>query len=490
MNEFIPLVGSQIDRGIDPNSTAQPTKDQLFENCLFYVAKNSVTGKTSVYVEKRPGCPPVGSATGVSGYLALTGLHFWKALGTICKYGYTGALVHTITITDTGGDNVLAAVANNPITGILEVKNNAGVASLLVTTTSNSTSLLTSCGLFADGDSSFTTVTLPSGSVGYLEYMDGYTFVANTDGRIYNSALNDPATGYNDFIGADGDSDSLRSLAKLNNILFAFGETSLDAYRIGEQTTGSPLQRVPEFFKKIGLYFPLGVLKKPPLTQGNETLYWVGTNGENLGIYTMENNQPKKLSGPFQDKYLESVDSSLQIKYLEIGFKKLLLTYTGGVWLVYDILDDIWNIWTSAYSTVWFGLWYNNFKTQGLIILDTVNPVYWTVDPGSTIPYLDVDANITRKIRTSIIDGDTNDYKDFPSIAIIGDKQTTTSNITIRWTKDDYQNWSSSRTIDMSSANPKTHALGVARRIAFELSDTNQNAGRLRGLDLEYNVRR
>lgn len=490
MNEFVPLIGSQTDRGIDPASDGQPTTDQLFQNCLFYPVENPWTGKKTIYVEKRPGIPAVGSAIGVSGYLALTGLHFWRALGTICKYGYTGALVHTITITDTGGDNVLAAVDNTPITGIIEVKNNSGVQSLLVTTTSASTSLLTSCGLFADGDAAFTSVTLPANSVGNLVHMDGYTFIANIDGRIYNSPLNNPAGSYTDFIGADTSLDSLRTLAKVQSHLIAYGEISMEVYRIGEQTTGSPLQRIPEYFQNIGIYFPLGTLSKPPITDGNNTLYWIGTNSNNIGVYTMENMQPKKISGEIQDKYLQAAGDTLKIKYLEVGSRKLVLVAVDAFWLVYDVGLGFWNTWTSDYANNTFNNWYNNYKTQEMIILDSVNPVFWDLGPGDDIPYQDVSTNITRKIRTSIIDGDTNDYKDFPSLSIIGDKQTTTSNITVKWTKDDYQTWNTGRTIDMSSANPKTHALGIARRIAFELTETNNNAGRLRGIELDYNVRR
>lgn len=487
MKEFVPFVGSIVDRGIDPVSTALPTKDQLFENCLFYKTKNPFTGKETTFVERRPGIPTTASNISISSYLLATGLYFWKALGTVCKYGYSGALVHQITITDTGGDNLLSAVANNFITGIIEVKNSSGVNSLLVTTTN--ASLLTSCGLFADGDAAFTAVTLPSGAVGSLVHMNGYTFVASTDGRIYNSPLNNPAGSYTDFIGADFESDSLRTLAKVGDGLVAFGTHSFEIYRIGEQTTGSPLQRIPEASQKIGVYFPLGTMRRPCLTEGDNTLWWVGTNENNLGLYTMTGGKPEKISGAFEDKLLLAAGTGTLIKYLEIGNKKLVMVYLDEFWLVYDIDDKIWNIWSSGYAHTAFDVWYNTHNTRQLIILDKVNPVYWIWSPGDTVPYKDVTVDITRKIRTSPVDFDTNSYKDFPSLAVIGDKATTTSNISIRWTKDDYQNWSTTKNIDMSSANPGVKALGVARRIAFEFSDTVERAQRVRGFELEYNIR-
>lgn len=62
MKEFIPLVGSLNPRGLDVNVSAAPTKDQLFQNCLFYPVKNPFTGKDSLYVSRRPGVPASGTS--------------------------------------------------------------------------------------------------------------------------------------------------------------------------------------------------------------------------------------------------------------------------------------------------------------------------------------------------------------------------------------------------------------------------------------------
>ncbi len=496
MNEFVPLIGSQTDRGIDANVAAAPTKDQLFQNCLFYPVENAWTGKKTIFIEKRPGVPASGTTD--ANYVTITGFYHWRALGTTCRYGfYTPAgAVYRMTIVDSGGENLDGTVSVSPIFHVSEGKNGSGVTAIFYIA-AGATNQYTSVYMWADGDVAETTITVPSGSCGHLAHLDGYVFVGNVDGRIYNSGLNAPTTGYTDFIGADIHPDVLVTVYKYKNYLLGFGTNSVEWYRIGEQTTGSPLQRIPELFQKIGMHKtpPVGGIgglytgNAPPIVDGNNTIYWIAQTEDGLSVYTMDDTRPKKISDSTQEKYLQSFSGS--IKYVEVGKRKLLLVSTTAEdsstqWLCYDIEFSVWTIWTS--TEVSFAKWNNTINGQGLIMAD--GNVYYEWTPDDDVPYLDITDDITRKIRTSIIDGDTNDYKDFPSLSIIGDKQTTTSNITVKWTKDDYQTWNTGRTIDMSSANPKTHALGVARRIAFELTETNNNAGRLRGLDLEYNVRR
>src|SRR3990167_3925429 len=51
----IPLAGSFNQRTIDGERTLAAAQDQRFLNCSFNVVQNPITGKATVYVEKRPG---------------------------------------------------------------------------------------------------------------------------------------------------------------------------------------------------------------------------------------------------------------------------------------------------------------------------------------------------------------------------------------------------------------------------------------------------
>src|SRR5260221_352132 len=51
----IPLAGSFNQRGLDGSAALTLNEDQRFLNCTFNVVQNPITGKSALYVEKRPG---------------------------------------------------------------------------------------------------------------------------------------------------------------------------------------------------------------------------------------------------------------------------------------------------------------------------------------------------------------------------------------------------------------------------------------------------
>ena len=494
VKEFIPLVGSLNPRGLDVNVSAAPTKDQLFQNCLFYPVKNPFTGKDSLYVSRRPGVPASGTSDSANFSLgSITGFYYWKALGTTVRYGFynPGFPTYRMIPVDSTGAHSAQDTGLSPIVHVSETKNSSGTP-CIVYISAAAPNTYTTMYVWADGDAADTAVTVPSGSCGHPVHMDGYTFVANTDGKIYNSPLNDITGSYTDFIGTDMDPDKLVTLGKRDEYVWAFGTHSMECFRITENVTGSPLQRVTENFHKIGIFkriasgglFSSLSFNAPPIVNGNDTLYWLGQEEGHLGVYQMDGNSPKKISGAFEDKYLQNFNG--YFKYLVIGKRRLLLIGTPYLWLVLDIESGIWSTWLSTKSGT-FSTWFNTGNGEGLVMAS--GTTYYTWVPGDTVPYLDVDATITRTIRTSNIDFDNNELKDFPGLTILGDRASSTSNIAVRWSKDDYQTWTSSKNIDMSSTYPGLYALGVGRRIAFEFSDTVQSEQRLRGFELDYNIR-
>lgn len=492
MRDFIPLIGSIMDRGIDANISTQPTKDQLFQNCLFYPITNVYSGKQSLFVERRPGLPASGTTD--TDYAEIDGFYHWKAVGTTLRYGYDNGgpgVQSRYTLTDSAGTTTTQTTGtNNRIFHVSEGKDQNGAACIFVIAAA-AANKYTTIYMFPNLAGSDTNISVPSGSCGHIAYMDGYIFIGNTDGRIYNSTLNNPTTGYTDFIGSEITPGILITIFKYRSYILVFKTHGMEMFRIGEQTTGSPLQRIPELAHRIGIFYdPSGTtfgslpISAPPIVNGNDTIYWLGQGDDGLGIYTMDETSPKKISKPEHDKYLSKYGG--YIKYVTIGRRRLLLVYCTYEWLVYDIDLSYWSVWLSAKISTLFKSWSNLYNGEGLI--GAYNNVYYSWTPGSSVPYLDIDSNITRIMRTSIIDFDTYSYKDIPALTVIGDKQSSTSNISLRWSKDDYQSWTTAKNIDMSSAFPTTQALGTSRRWAFEFSDTVQNPQRVRGFELEYNV--
>lgn len=92
----IPLIGVNNQRGIDGTGEITVGQDQVFLNCTFDGVKNPLTGKATVYVQKRPG---FGVSSLVSPGNVSTGLIRTEALGsTLSAFGDTNSVIYDSTI--------------------------------------------------------------------------------------------------------------------------------------------------------------------------------------------------------------------------------------------------------------------------------------------------------------------------------------------------------------------------------------------------------
>ena len=88
----LPLAGSPNQRGIDGDAALALSQDQRFLNCTFDVVTNAITGKSTFYVQKRPGwgqssIPAAGSAS--------TGLIKPQSFtATLAAFGETNSVIY------------------------------------------------------------------------------------------------------------------------------------------------------------------------------------------------------------------------------------------------------------------------------------------------------------------------------------------------------------------------------------------------------------
>lgn len=498
----IDLIGSMNTRGVVPGASAAPTTDQLFENCLFYPIENPYTGNKSIHVSRRPGVPASGTVD--ADYVAITGFYHWKTLGTTSRYGYytpAGNLAR-MTVVDSTGTNAVQT-GTNGIFHVFEGYNASGTPAIFWVG-GGSENTYTTIYMWADGDAAQTSITVPSGSCGCPVYADGYIFVANTDGKIYNSPLNTPTGSYNDFIDTGMETDVLVTLWKSGGFIKAFGTNSTESFEIIANTTGSPLRRITSGFTKVGIFKNISSGgfwssfggNPPPISESDNDIFWIGQSISGLGVYhtTIAGQAPKKVSTVTQDKYLlqyklpSPTFGSRGFLTVKVAGRRLLLIYVTNHWLCYDIELDHWHIWSS--SKVSFQNWFNTFNGEGLIMAYNTGTTatYYTWEPDDAVPYLDIDANITRNIVTSKINLGTNKYKRVNTLSVLGDRQTTASNLSVSFSGDDYANFSTARTIDMSTAHPFLSGFGMNRDWIFKFSDTVQREQRLEAIELDYDV--
>jgi len=130
-------------------------------------------------------------------------------------------------------------------------------------------------------DSDFTGITSKKPGVVTL---DGYVFIMDANGTIYNSAVDDPTTWVaTDFISAELEADTGVRLSKHLNYILAFGTRTLEVFYNAANATGSPLSRVSSAIIRIGTRHPLSVV-----SIGTETYFIGSLDGGEDAVYVLE----------------------------------------------------------------------------------------------------------------------------------------------------------------------------------------------------------
>lgn len=355
----IPLVGSFNQRGIDGSAALTLNEDQRFLNCIFSVVQNPITGKSSLYVEKRPGWS---ADTVVSSGIASTGLikpqlfnaplsafgetnsavyvgsinvgnitgrglHFTETLisasssvlikssdgtGWYYTFGakdvltYTGftssGLLTVSTIADTSGIYPGQLITGNTIGAgarVSTVNMATSTITLTVANTANSTgALITKEPIAKLLSANFNSSV--STYVSKFAVKDGFHFYTTDDGYLNNSDLNTflsyQASGK---IAVQASPDPSVGVAVQKNAVVAFGLNTKEVFQNAGNAQGSPLVTVPQMTEYIGC------LDQRSITQIEDDIFWVSSPADgDVGVYRMTGYASARISTPTLDKII------------------------------------------------------------------------------------------------------------------------------------------------------------------------------------------
>lgn len=189
----------------------------------------------------------------------------------------------------------------------------------------------------------YPTVTVPG-----IVYLDTYFFVMDPQGRIWNSAQNDPSTWTAlGTIAMQNEPNGGVAIAKYLNYIVAFGVWTTEFfYDNANPAPGSPLSPNTSLPVQIGCAAGESVLEM----QGN--VVWIGqTRREGASVFWFNGYQPAKISTPFVDRILQA-DPLTNIAALSVdmfGHSCYVLTLkTTNITLVYNFDSGLWTIFTSS----------------------------------------------------------------------------------------------------------------------------------------------
>lgn len=455
MHARVPLAGQLQTR----DGTA--SKDQRFKNCVVELINNPVSQQNDMFIRKRPGltsfqAQTAGEGRGISSF---NGSLYYVIGNTLYKDATSIATLATSTgkvgwVEVTGNQLFLADGSNGYVI-------------------SGSTATIIS-----DAD-------FPSPHIPRPIFLDGYVFLQHaTNSNIYNSDLNTPtswtALG---FINPSAYQDAGIGIARLNNNILAFGTQSIEYFYDAANATGSPLSAMPE--SQINY----GCAASNSICVNEMMAVFVAQDREgNAFVAQIKGYDKQAISTPAIDLLLNKEGSNLSSAYAVMfkqdGHLLYVLTLTGqNITIVFDHQTGYWYEFSTS-TNAFVGKWHAFLNDVHYFLGTTTGKVY----KFETTAYTDDGTSIDVLIQTSKIDAGSSNRKFMSWLELVGDRSTVTSNVGISYSDDDYQNWSSVRTVDLSAPRFYIKRLGSFRRRAFRFTHTDSTPLRLEAFDIEFTV--
>ena len=190
-------------------------------------------------------------------------------------------------------------------------------------------------------DTDYPAVTVPG-----VAYLDGYFFVMDANGTIYNSGLETPLVWNSlDFIKCEAEPDGGVAIAKYMNYIVGFGRWTTQFFYDAANAQGSPLSPIESSTIQIGCADGYSV------AQFDGKLVWM-SNSRQKGrqVHVCDNSMsPVEISTPDVSRILNS-DDLAEVRSWGASFAGhslyVLCLKTIGITLVFDFLTKAWSHFT------------------------------------------------------------------------------------------------------------------------------------------------
>jgi hypothetical protein len=341
------------------------TVDQSKVNMIYIALSNPATGKSTLYLAKRPGYTINGSTYGTA-----TSQYLVTAAGAVAGGFWVidrNAGDTATRASDSSGTTTIATDAYYP--HFIDHTLISGVDTVVLQTFASATAMKVwyasarnSWTQITDGD--FTALT-PTGK---MEHLDGFAFQMTSDNKIYNSDLNSLAnwTATN-YLQKQIQQDSASGLAKFKNQILAFGAQSMEVFYNAGNATASPLKNIPQLAEGIGL----GVSTPSAFTTGSrhyyatlgKRIYFVGRRAAGalgatptgVSVFSFDGSRFEKVSTPAVDKILQGLGvyhiSTVSVSgQTAIAFSMGIPASTTQRALMFFPEWNDWAEWTSIYA--------------------------------------------------------------------------------------------------------------------------------------------
>lgn len=346
-----------------------------------------------------------------------------------------------------------------------------------------------------------TDVDFPSPHVVYGVFLDGYLVVAKEGtGDIYNSDLDNPlAWTAGNFISAEMYPDDVVALVKQANYIVSFGPQTIEYFYDVGNAVGTPFGRNPSAYHKVGTTsaYSISTFEEKIIFVGNAAL-----GGRT--IFMLDGFKLVDIGTPVIRRWLEFQGSQITevagfvTRSKGHAFYVMNLLGTSGLaadrrTFVYDLMENKWHEWRNADQTSSFDADFATDHPSGQSWI--IGRFTGAVCKFSDILSVDQDSastSTTIKVTatTPAIDFGTMNRKFANRFTFVCTIPTTPGNssIQLQYSDDDYQTWSTARTVTINNVMNVLHQLGQFRRRAWRFTYNSPYPFRLEGAELQYNL--
>lgn len=306
-----------------------------------------------------------------------------------------------------------------------------------------------------------------------VAFLDGFTFVANLSGKIYNSTVDDPtAWAALDFLTAENVDDKALYLGNHLNHVVLISNKSIEFFYNAANATGSPLSVRQDMFHQ---FRPKNT---NAITEVGDTIFMVGSKpNERQGLWVLDGFKLNKLSNSIVDEWIEDQTQAIPSKISIPGYADHLVIEGDSATLALNLEVGTWHYWTT--------------NGGGLGIYGATNGGYVVTNNGGLLAsWQDTTFSTTTELGNSLDDcyfithpwdGNTTNRKRLKYLMLLhyptADSDESPNNVGVSWRDTnlldssgiDVSTFTTVRNMDASTMDSRLYRLGITRQRIFKI---------------------
>ena len=453
-------------------TSAQSTsKDARFINCFKRSVTDEASGETRRYLIKR--CGFAAHSTIRAGHIG-NAIRVWSGQGTgtkvITAFGNQDSSIY---------DDGTRLTTNNSDTTIITGKATGITETVLSGTPTLAISSSDGTGWYYQNAGTVTKITdaqFPGNNsktlAGTFAHMDGFAFILDTNGDLWNSDLNSitswTATGY---IPAGIYPDKGVAAIRWKRFIIAFGAQSMEFFRNAGNSSGSPLSRVEELAQKVG------AISADAISEIGDNVFFVGPAPEGgLSLFQFDGSLSRVSNPEIDALMLLMGNGNISVTtFRDVGLSFVLVN-GGGLTYAYCVEEKFWFQMTGSSEVLWTkcaGLSVASAQATYAISSLSSSGKLFNINPLSR-GYVDNGSAFTAVAQLQTLDPGAGAFCAYEDLNLAADTESGTSTLTVSKSDDDYGSFTTLGTVDLTSSVKRITRMGgtkLPRAYKFEHSD-------------------